>query len=165
MAKLVVSSEGFSGRACELKADRTTVGRAEDNIFEIAEASISGHHCEILVRGSDVVVKDLHSTNGTFINGEPVTEAVLKPGQVLRLGQVEMRLEDGTAAPPKKAALTQAVPQGVKLNDFEQGARTVVLSGNSPFRKKSNKVNQIFIAVGVVLAILVVALLALSWLK
>ena len=65
-----------------------------DNNFPIVVASVSSHHCEILMRGNEVVVKDLNSTNGTFINGQQVTgEAVLKPGQVLRLGQVEIRLE------------------------------------------------------------------------
>lgn len=93
MAKLVILSQGMAGRSHELKADRTTIGRVDDNLFPIAEASVSSHHCEVLLRGSDVVIHDLNSTNGTFINGEKVTESVLKPGQTLRLGQVELRLE------------------------------------------------------------------------
>src|SRR5881296_2083796 len=107
MARLVLLSEGLTGRTFELKVERTTVGRIEDNAFQIPETSVSSHHAEILLRGSDVVVKDLNSTNGTFINGEKVTEAVLKPGQLLRLGQIEMRLEtDATAAPSKKVDQT-----------------------------------------------------------
>src|SRR5439155_708804 len=99
MAKLVVVSAGMTGRTHELKVEKTTIGRVEDNTFQIAEPSVSSHHCEVLLRGSDVVVKDLNSTNGTYINGEKVSESVLKPGQLLRLGQIEMRLEtDATAA-------------------------------------------------------------------
>ena len=93
MAKLVVLSAGLTGRTHELKVDKTTIGRVEDNTFQIAEPSVSSHHCEVLLRGNDVVVKDLNSTNGTFINGEKITESVLKPGQILRLGQIELRLE------------------------------------------------------------------------
>ena len=93
MAKLVVLSEGMTGHTHELKVDKTTIGRVDDNTFPIAEPSVSSHHCEILLRGSEVVVRDLNSTNGTFINGEKITESVLKPGQILRLGQIEMRLE------------------------------------------------------------------------
>ena len=93
MAKLVVLSEGLTGLTYELKVDKTTIGRLEDNAFQIAEPSVSSHHCELIQRGSDIVVKDLSSTNGTFVNGEKITEAALKPGQILRLGQVEMRLE------------------------------------------------------------------------
>src|SRR5712671_3923589 len=97
MAKLVILNEGMTGRSCELATEKTTIGRVEDNTFQIAEASVSSHHCEILLRGTEVVVRDLNSTNGTFINGEKVTESVLKPGQILRLGQIEMRLETEAA--------------------------------------------------------------------
>ena len=97
MPKLVVLSEGLTGRSYELKVDKTTIGRLEDNSFPIAEQSVSSHHCEILLKGNDVIVKDLNSTNGTYINGEKITEKALKPGQILRLGQIEARLEEITA--------------------------------------------------------------------
>ena len=102
MAKLVILTQGLpvTGRAHELNVDRTTIGRVEDNMFQIAEPSISSHHCEVLLRGNDVVIKDLNSTNGTFINGEQITESVLKPGQTLRLGNVELKLEN--AAVPRR---------------------------------------------------------------
>src|SRR6266700_8112480 len=107
MAKLVLLSAGMSGRSHELKVDKTTIGRVEDNTFQIPEPSVSSHHCEVLLKGSDVVVHDLNSTNGTFINGEKVTESPIKPGQILRLGQIEMRLEtDAPAASSSKKPLT-----------------------------------------------------------
>ena len=93
MAKLVVLTQSMAGRSCDLATDVTTVGRVEDNAFQIAEPSVSSRHCEILLRGGDVVIKDLNSTNGTFINGEKISEAVLKPGQTLRLGNVELKLD------------------------------------------------------------------------
>src|SRR6188474_3163037 len=100
MSKLVLLTEGFAGRTYELNVEKTTVGRVEDNAFQIAEPSVSSHHAEIILRGSDVVIKDLNSTNGTYINGEKISESVLKPGQTLKLGQVEIRLEtEGMPAP------------------------------------------------------------------
>src|ERR1051325_10669632 len=124
MAKLVVLSAGLSGRTHELNVDKTTIGRVEDNTFQIAEPSVSSHHCEILLRGNDVVVKDLNSTNGTFINNQQVSgEAVLKPGQILRLGQVEVRLEaPGASATAKRPVdSTMVIPKGVSLQQLEQG--------------------------------------------
>ena len=162
MAKLVLLSEGLTGRSYELKAERTTVGRVDDNAFQISEPSISSHHCEILLRGADIVVKDLNSTNGTFISGEKVTEAPLKPGQILRLGQVEMRLETGappSASDKKKLDHTMVIPQGVKLNELEGGTKSVNLEKDSGFQKRSNKANLIFIAVGVFLAVVIVVFL------
>ena len=124
MAKLVLLSEGLTGKSHELKVEKTTIGRVDDNTFPIPEPSVSSHHCEILLKGNDVVVKDLSSTNGTFINGEQVSEAVLKPGQILRLGKIEMRLETGEtasasapAAAKKPADQTLVIPRGVSLNE------------------------------------------------
>src|SRR5512137_2028957 len=121
MAKLVVLSAGMTGRTQELKAEKTTVGRVEDNTFQIAEPSVSSHHCEVLLRGSEVVVRDLNSTNGTYIGGEKVTESVLKLGQVLRLGQIQMRLEaDAAGAPPKKHFdRTTVIAGGVKPGELD----------------------------------------------
>src|SRR6202035_5806606 len=107
MAKLVVLSEGLTGQSYELNVDKTTVGRVEDNTFQISQGSVSSHHAEILLRGNEVIVKDLNSTNGTFINNQQITgEAVLKPGQTLKFGQVELRLETG--APGEAAAIAAA---------------------------------------------------------
>src|SRR5581483_8087143 len=108
MAKLVIQNQGMTGRAYELKIERTTVGRVDDNTFQIADPSVSSHHCEILLRGSDVVIKDLNSTNGSFINNAQITENVLKPGQTLRLGQVELKLEAEGATAPATPAVASA---------------------------------------------------------
>src|SRR5262249_9416122 len=110
MAKLVLLSAGLTGQVHELKVDKTTVGRVEDNTFQIPEPSVSSHHCEILLRVTDVVVHDLNSTNGTFINGEKISESVLRPGQTLRLGQIEMRLETEGAAATAPAPVPASAP-------------------------------------------------------
>ena len=178
MAKLVILTQGLTGRAHELNVDRTTIGRVEDNLFQIAESSVSSHHCEVLLRGSDVVIKDLNSTNGTFINGEQITERVLKPGQTLRLGQVELKLETGTSAsapatapapsPVKKQAeATMVIPRGVSLSELEGGGRPPGFDTSKEFSKKRNRSGIYFwIGVGIVGVIIVVLLLmALSLVK
>ena len=104
MLKLVVLSPGMTGRTYELKLDKTSIGRVEDNSFQVAEPSVSSHHCEVLLRGSEVVVRDLNSTNGTYISGERITERTLKPGQILRLGQsgvVSHSAFGGSVCPPR----------------------------------------------------------------
>ena len=162
MAKLVILSEGMSGRSQELTVDKTTIGRVEGNTLQIAEPSVSSHHCEVLLRGSDVVVKDLNSTNGTFINGEKVTESVIKPGQILRLGQIEMRLETDAPAGPAKKHIDQTLvmQRGVSLNELEQGTRTGGFdTKGSGFSKKDDKVNKIFWVVAGVVGLVIVAVL------
>lgn len=179
MAKLVILSQGMTGRAHELKVDKTTIGRVDDNTFPIAEASVSSHHCEILLRGTDIVVNDLNSTNGTFINGDKITgEAVLKPGQILRLGQVELRLEVEGMSPAPAApsgATTSAAPapakkgpdntvvmqRGVSLTDLEQGSRGFDTHGKG-FTKKDNKGNKIFLIVAIVVGVIIAGLVIVA---
>ena len=108
MAKLVILTQGMTGRAHELNVDRTTIGRVEDNTFQIADPSVSSHHCEVLLRGGEVLIRDLNSTNGSFINDAQITESVLKPGQKLRLGQIELKLEAEGAAPTAAPAAPAA---------------------------------------------------------
>lgn len=162
MPRLVLLTEGFTGRSFELKAERSTVGRLEDNNFQIPAPSVSSHHCELLLQGNDVVVKDLDSTNGTFINGEQVTEAKLPIGQSVRFGSIEARLEASatTGATGKKLLdKTSVLPQGVKMNDLEQGTQKIkTFDGNSPFKKKSNKTTWIFVAIGIVLVVTIIGI-------
>ena len=176
MAKLVIQNQGMTGRACELHTDRTTIGRVEDNTFQIADPSVSSHHCEILLRGHDIFVRDLNSTNGSFINGNKVDEGSLKPGEMLRLGQVELKLEaEGAAttaptppapvplpapAPAKKQVdATMLIPRGVSLEQLEQGGRPPGFDKNKSFSKKTNSVNRWFLIGGILVGILIVGLL------
>jgi hypothetical protein len=158
MAKLVVLSEGMTGQTYELKVDKTTVGRVEDNTFQVAHPSVSSHHCEVLLRGSEVVVKDLGSTNGTFINGQQITnEGLLKPGQILRLGQVDLRLDTGAPAPAKRPVdSTMVIPKGVSIEQFQQGPVGGLDTTKGVFTKKRDQTNIYFIVGGVVFAVVIV---------
>jgi len=99
MAKLVVVSESHAGLFCELGRRWVTIGRAPGNAFQLPEQSVSGRHCEVLFRGNELLVRDLASTNGTFIKDAPITEGLLRIGQVFRLGETELRLEDSLPSP------------------------------------------------------------------
>jgi hypothetical protein len=70
-----------------------TVGRAEGNHQVIPHSSISSRHCEIIVGEKDVLVRDLGSTNGTFIDEQPVQESPVAHGQRLRMGHLEFILD------------------------------------------------------------------------
>ena len=173
MAKLVILTQGMTGRIHELKVDKTTIGRVEDNTFQIAEPSVSSHHCEVLLRGQEVVVKDLNSTNGTFITGEKITESVLKPGHTLRVGQIELRLENGAPAPPapgapapaptpagtKKPEAAPRTARGVSLSELESGGRPPGFDTASTFTKKRNQVGTYFWIGAVVIGIVIIVLL------
>src|SRR5579872_7020549 len=93
MPKLVINPRTPQAREIELKPGANFLGRGFANDFTIEDASVSSSHAQIVVEGDSVMVKDLGSTNGTCIDREPVTESALQPGQILRLGGVEMLLQ------------------------------------------------------------------------
>jgi hypothetical protein len=77
----------------DLHSGMNTIGRNPTNDFRIPEASVSSFHCELEISDAGVFVRDLQSTNGTFINDQPVDQAQLLANQVLQLGTVTLRLE------------------------------------------------------------------------
>lgn len=70
------------------------VGRGDDNDFIISHDSVSTHHCEITVSDAGVFLKDLGSTNGTFINRAAVRESRLLPDQHIQFGAVDLTFEE-----------------------------------------------------------------------
>src|SRR5258708_309790 len=99
MAKLVVITRGIPALPHELGANWTTIGREQDNAFQIVESSVSGRHCEVRLKGDELIVRDLLSTNGTLVGGEKITEAVLKANETVRVGEVGLRFDNSVAAP------------------------------------------------------------------
>ena len=100
MARLVVISPATAGGPYELGQTWATIGRADGNTFQIADVSVSGRHCEVRWRDGELVVRDLLSTNGTFAGGRKITEGVLRAGQTLRVGDVQLRFEASAVADP-----------------------------------------------------------------
>src|SRR5262249_8231469 len=93
MARLSVKTDGLNARLLELKLGANRVGRHPDNDFRIEHSTISSVHCEIILKDSGVFLRDLESTNGTFVDGERVREVQLASGQIVRLGDVELLVE------------------------------------------------------------------------
>ena len=74
---------------------RITVGRAGDNDIKVTYPVISGHHFQILMEAGTVHVEDLHSTNGLYLNGKPISKAIMKSGDVLSILTFRFVLENG----------------------------------------------------------------------
>ncbi len=76
-----------------LRAGRTRIGALAENDVAIASPSVSRVHAEIRSEGDHWVIVDLDSTNGTRVNGSPVTSAPLRAGDRIRIGEVEVVFE------------------------------------------------------------------------
>jgi hypothetical protein len=109
MPRLEVNPGSPASWEIELKPGSNRLGRGVSNDFTINDPSVSGSHCEILVQDGGATVKDLGSTNGTYINRVPVQEARLEAGHALHLGGVEMVFHE--AAPAAPASVPAAAPR------------------------------------------------------
>jgi pSer/pThr/pTyr-binding forkhead associated (FHA) protein len=103
----------------ELMPGLNRFGRNPTNDFRIPDASISSFHCEV-TRNLDhsVSVRDLASTNGTYIDGVRVQQGEVRPGQTLRLGTVEFQLERASVAQPVR------IPEPVLAGDGDDSANS-----------------------------------------
>ncbi len=71
--------------------DTVNIGAAEDNDVVIDDDTVSRYHCRIFLESNQYMVKDMGSTNGTFVNRVRIREAFLEPGCIVSLGATEMR--------------------------------------------------------------------------
>lgn len=97
MAKLLLNGANGHAQELPLKSGANRVGRNESNDIQIEHPSVSSFHCEINCAGDAIRIKDLGSTNGTFIESSPIQEGALAHGQRLQLGSVEMIFDSSAA--------------------------------------------------------------------
>jgi len=93
VAVLIIMSGDRKGERIEVVRKQTGIGRGEDNGLALDGASISGHHCEVVRDGNAYSIRDLGSTNGTRLNGEPVQEERLKPKDLISAGGIEIMID------------------------------------------------------------------------
>lgn len=91
-ARLIILNGAQKGDELELQRGSNFLGRAEANDFVLNDVTVSARHCEVIVTDFSVRVRDLGSTNGTWIDNRRVLDAEIRNGQVLMLGSMEMRL-------------------------------------------------------------------------
>jgi hypothetical protein len=116
MARLVVNAGTPQARELVLKDGVNSVGRGETNDFVLSDPSVSGSHCQFIVANGTVSLRDLGSTNGTFVNGARVTEVELKARQQIHLGATpvmfEPEKEEMTVAPaPRAIPIAVTIPR------------------------------------------------------
>ena len=96
MAKLIFLDATFAGHVYELTVEKTTVGRGPGNTLVVRHPSLSAVHCLILMNGSEIIVRDLDSRNGTFVDGVRLNkQSQVKSGQTIRFGSIDARLDLG----------------------------------------------------------------------
>ncbi len=85
-----------------------TIGRSTGANFIVDAALVSRIHCRLTAGAAELEVVDLESTNGTFVNGERTERAILKPGDRLGCGRVELIVSRADARTPTETPQSTA---------------------------------------------------------
>jgi len=102
IASILIRTGSLRGRRMPIRTPVVNVGRADFNDIVLAEPSVSTTHAKLQRRDGLWVISDLGSTNGTYVEGEPVEgETPLAPGTTIRFGDVAVLFEphDDVAVP------------------------------------------------------------------
>ncbi|MCX7925160.1 MAG: FHA domain-containing protein, partial [Fimbriimonadales bacterium] len=93
-ATTLVGLDGaLAGQRFTVPPTGLTVGREIDNALVVPDLSVSRHHARVALENGALVVYDLNSTNGVFVNEQRVQKQVLRAGDVVRFGMVRFRVE------------------------------------------------------------------------
>jgi len=91
MPKMIVSIDDVVIKEVQLTKDRTTLGRRPYNDIVIDNLAVSGEHAVLHMNASDVVLEDLNSTNGTYVNGKAIKKQALQNGDGIEVGKYRIK--------------------------------------------------------------------------
>ena len=115
MAKLILRFEQNILKEVALGQDALTIGRLPDNVLQIDNLAVSGHHAKIYWDQDHYAVEDLGSLNGTYVNSQRVGKATLKSGDQVTIGKHIVQFKDEIQKPPAGPTTEKAGPTTPKL--------------------------------------------------
>jgi len=136
---LVLFKNSGGHKEIPLTRPKTVIGRRPECDIRIPKAEISRQHCQIFLEGGTLKVKDLGSSNGTFVNSEKILEAVINAGDQISVGhttfavridgmpqtfeqqKVKTAVKPAAPAPKKPQAKSEDIEDVVaELLDFDE---------------------------------------------
>ena len=133
---ILIVSEGGRTRQIQFDKPRFTIGKRQGNDLVLSDIKISREHCEILAAQSGYILRDLRSSNGSFVDGVRVSgDAPLRHGSAVMLSAVRITFHDQSGAPQtavaavaaQAAAVAKAAPQAGGPPQDEQGQTPIEL--------------------------------------
>lgn len=91
MPALIGLTGEYSGETFVLEGEAFTIGRLQENDMPLEDALVSGMHCSVIFRSERWFIVDHESTNGSYLNGNEISETVLSDQDVITLGSTKFR--------------------------------------------------------------------------
>lgn len=104
MPKLILSMDGLVLKEVALNKERLSIGRKPNNDIQIDNLAISGQHAVITCILNDAFLEDQNSTNGTYVNGQPIKKHVLQNNDVIELGKYRIKYLTDNSQPGMTAS-------------------------------------------------------------
>jgi len=120
LAKIIISREGTVEQQVQLSKERMTLGRHRHNDIVLGHPSVSGEHAVIVTILDDSFLEDLHSTNGTFVNGHRIGKHFLQNNDIIKIAKFHVQFVADGIRPLAAAAAAEPLL-----------ARIAVLNGNN----------------------------------
>lgn len=124
MPKVIVSMDDVVIKEVQLTKDRTALGRRPYNDIVLDNLAVSGKHAVFQMSGNDVLLEDLSSTNGTYVNGTTVKKRLLLNDDTIDIGRYKIKYTNEAADDPSAMAQVNAV---IKLLSGAGAGRQVPL--------------------------------------
>jgi EmrB/QacA subfamily drug resistance transporter len=127
---MIVSGPG-AGNSAPVIAGSATIGREPECDLQVLDSEVSRRHAKVTIRDSEAVIDDLHSSNGTYLNGERIlTRQTLAPRDRIQIGEATIELTSPAFAhakahelPPQVSTVRDVVAHSSKLLSAESGSR------------------------------------------
>ncbi len=118
----VLGPSGEVVHTSEFVKEKIVLGRILSADLRIDDPRVSRIHALIEVRGDSILLTDLASTHGTYVNGEKIVETRVKPGDTIRIGYAELKLEKGSGVvtAQSKTLASRVVDSGETQVDIDR---------------------------------------------
>jgi len=128
MPKLILTHDGAVIKEFVLEDERITIGRKASNAIHIDDPTVSGEHAAILML-QNAYVEDLNSTNGTNLNGKPVTKRQLNHGDLIKIGRHEFKFVDDKVNEFERTVMIPPVSTKKETPDIPKKYQVSIISG------------------------------------
>ncbi|MEW6363552.1 MAG: adenylate/guanylate cyclase domain-containing protein [Acidobacteriota bacterium] len=143
MPQLIIFPRTASARTIELKQGTSTLGRARGNDIEIVHQSLSRNHARLDVKGDEVDLADVGSTNGTRVRGTRITQCRLKDGDTGFFGDVPFLFITQATGGTEISTMQSRVSMGDLLLDSSErpAGGSLMLRAQAPEKRAEGKLH------------------------
>lgn len=125
LAKIIISRDGQVEQQIQLSKERMTLGRHPRNDIVLSHPAVSGEHAVIVTILDDSFLEDLHSTNGTFVNGHRIGKHFLQHQDAIKMAKFQIEfMADGV----RPLAAAQPVLAEIEVLNGNNAGKHVALT-------------------------------------